>query len=104
MTPDLKLMWIRALRSGKYQQDECGLRSCDGFCCLGVLADIQGCEWRDDKPFRGDERMSPALIPAGYLRPKFAGGISHAVQERLAEMNDNGSSFEQIADYIEKNL
>lgn len=29
-------LWIAALDSGEYKQDECRLQTKDGFCCLGV--------------------------------------------------------------------
>ena len=32
--------WVEALRSNKYEQVDGVLRNCDGFCALGVFADI----------------------------------------------------------------
>lgn len=37
--------WVRALRSGEYKQATDALKTENGYCCLGVLCDIQGCEW-----------------------------------------------------------
>lgn len=46
MKPEIKLLWVEALRSGKYTQGRGGLRTSatattpEKFCCLGVLCDI----------------------------------------------------------------
>ena len=40
MDSSLKQKWVRALRSGKYEQATGALRNEDGFCCLGVLCDV----------------------------------------------------------------
>lgn len=34
------LLWVRALRSGKYKQGRQVLNSPKGFCCLGVACDL----------------------------------------------------------------
>ena len=40
--------WIKALRSGDYNQTKESLSDGDGFCCLGVLCDISGLgSWND---------------------------------------------------------
>lgn len=42
-------LWVEALRSGKYKQNRLGWLRIDGrYCCLGVLADVAGCEWEGD--------------------------------------------------------
>src|SRR5690349_2303722 len=40
MQTEIKKRWLRALRSGKYQQSQKYLHKGDSFCCLGVLCDI----------------------------------------------------------------
>jgi hypothetical protein len=45
--PELKSKWIAALRSGEYKQGKGYLRDGDTWCCLGVLATIQGYEVPD---------------------------------------------------------
>ena len=41
MKKSIKDKWVKALRSGKYEQGKNYLHSADGkFCCLGVLCDI----------------------------------------------------------------
>ena len=113
MDARLKRKWLKALRSGEYRQGRYLLVSDNGknFCCLGVLADVMGCEWQESKanydsslvpilprnkrPLarRGDAWMSPSKT-----------GLSSKKQEKLAGMNDDGSSFKRIANFIEKNL
>lgn len=111
MIRKLKAKWIKALRGGQYRQGTWSLVDSSGekFCCLGVLADIQGCEWMPDKgdlgmvPIRKDGRGivngSDDMLPT-----RRAGGLSKDAQEKLAQMNDDGASFKEIADHIEANL
>ncbi len=43
MNPNVKEKWVKALRSGHYQQGKGMLRTHDdAFCCLGVLCDLYG--------------------------------------------------------------
>lgn len=111
MDKKLKAKWLRALRSGSYRQIDGKLANDEGtkFCCLGVLADIQGCAW---KPGGNGDGLVPvnkagrAIIPDSddWLPPRRAGGLSADVQEQLAQMNDDGASFKKIAAFIEKHL
>lgn len=109
MDPEQKAKWLEALRSGRYKQGRGALSGIGGFCCLGVFCDVvDSAGWR------------PAVLGAmawttgsGYLttpsttfipRELAYPGLGALVQSRLAEMNDNGASFEEIANWIEKNL
>lgn len=42
MKPEIKKLWVEALRSGRYQQTKDVLhnRQDNSFCCLGVLCDL----------------------------------------------------------------
>lgn len=40
MKPEIKALWIDALRSGDYKQCRNQLRQGDTFCCLGVLTEL----------------------------------------------------------------
>ena len=46
--------WVKALLSGDYEQDTSYLKPDDGFCCLGVICDIEGVGWSDET--KGGER------------------------------------------------
>lgn len=96
MEPELKAKWIEALRSGKYQQTQHRLKDDKGFCCLGVLCDVQGADF---KAIRAKyDTLSLSQSPPEYL------GTIGGACSTLVQMNDEGKSFAEIADYIEQNL
>lgn len=106
MDPQVKALWVEALRSGKYKQGQ-GFLEADGCnCCLGVLARVKNIPVKDDVDayklfvFEGDRQSGRAgTIPDDFC------GIEYYVAERLAEMNDSQNhDFLAIADYIESNL
>lgn len=120
MNPEVKAKWVAALRSNKYKQGTGNLcetkqircvandpeegyshiyeedvdptRGGTTFCCLGVLGHVMGV-------------LGGYMDGEEYLNVQDAGefGIVE-VQGDLADMNDNGMTFEQIASYIEREL
>jgi hypothetical protein len=108
MDEKLKAKWVKALRSGEYNQGQGHLRrqKIESYCCLGVLADVIDPDgWSkpvDNKilyGWRGEE--NPGSLP--YSLQKEIRISGHA--GTLIDMNDHKlSSFNDIADYIEKNL
>lgn len=110
MDSELKSRWLTALRSGDYRQTKGKLRSFrndyfdDGYCCLGVLCDISGKgEWNGD--------YYKMMIEDGYSHSseiKLPGldefEMTPDQQSDLINMNDDGKSFLEIADWIEENL
>lgn len=127
MNPDLKARWVEALRSGKFIQAPGRLHRTRqngdrgaGYCCLGVLAEIDGrlsldpdehgvCHLLDEKG-----KLTPDV---SRLSHSYADkiGLSEMDESRLIEMNDGVCvlwdraeikpiSFREIADYIEANL
>lgn len=112
MYPEIKAKWVAALRSGKYQQGRGGLRNGDKFCCLGVLCDLNDPDWVDT----GDgEVYGYKLMPVFDMPPKsvyaWAGcDFSEAavtIADRaltVADHNDEGRTFAEIADAIEAQL
>jgi hypothetical protein len=100
MDAKLKVKWLRALRGKKYQQGNGELKCSDTFCCLGVLADIQGAEWFGGVPTINGEENNGMY----YLRPVLAGGLRSSTQRVLALLNDRGKPFSEIADYIERRI
>jgi hypothetical protein len=112
MNPEIKKIWAEALRSGKYKQGQNYLRRTindeDRFCCLGVLAnECLADHWgrkiaRGHWYLSGDVHEQYEMIPLVYLN-KFEITLDNA--KCLAEMNDDKfMNFNQIADWIEKNL
>jgi hypothetical protein len=63
----------------------------DGRCALGVLMSYYGWNGKDD--FQATKKLLGTLIVLRYA------GID---KNLLIEMNDSGSTFDEIADYIDK--
>ncbi len=103
MKQAIKKKWLKALRSGEYEQGIGELREDEThYCCLGVLGDILGIKWGKEYKLGKAEHL-------GVLPRYYACGLSDYTQENLASRNDgrNGlhkHSFSEIADYIEANL
>lgn len=105
-----KAKWLKALRSGRYEQTISELRvgtRRDGFgyCCLGVACNIMDRHW---KISNGDVTYSHKYSEPGYESLSLAFlkqiNLSHKQESKLITMNDEGKSFNQIADYIERYL
>ena len=107
--------WVKALRSGDYQQAQGTLRKGDSFCCLGVACDISGVdEWRkvetNDGTFYYEYLVgnwqSLAVEIADYygMRDGFGGFWIDPGNKisSLSTLNDRGLSFDEIANIIEK--
>lgn len=106
MDKKLKAKWLKALRGGRYRQTRDHLKADGGYCCLGVLANIQGAKWKWEE---SEDDLCPTIagqraFNGGLLFPRHAGGLRKDTMNKLANMNDDGKSFKEIADYIEANL
>ena len=110
MTKSQVRTWIAELRSGRYLQAR--YRLCEqseedetcSFCCLGVLPQaLEVGEWLYTKR-SGWRYIHPAK------RQKHAGTLPARtflpmqVQDFLAQRNDNGRTFTEIAEWIEREL
>jgi hypothetical protein len=111
MNPQIKQKWVDALRSGDYQQGQCGLRTNSGFCCLGVLCDLYGkennVEWKPSRYYNNVYMFqdSPTCLPLSVV--EWAGVENdnpEICETSLAELNDAGTTFNEIADLIEEHL
>jgi hypothetical protein len=116
MKKKIKKLWLDALRSGEYAQGKGFLVSdgieADNFCCLGVLTDIAVehgiVEWENDDELNyiqdeDSEYREKFFLPDEVIQ--WAGLNDQTnIQRILAQMNDSGSSFDSIADVIEKEL
>ena len=112
MNPQIKQKWVDALRSGEYQQGQCYLRTNSGFCCLGVLCDLYGkennVEWNlvnngHNYEFQDRESYLPSSVRK-WADLEYCNPPVNDEESTLGELNDSGSTFEQIADVIEKKL
>lgn len=94
-------VWINALRSDKYTQGRQKLRNGNAFCCLGVLCDIISPEgWFYGKHGRVDFH-GVRLFESNYPHHLFSKGIPDCF-DKLANMNDSGRNFREIANVIEE--
>ena len=118
MDKKVKKLWVDALRSGEYKQAESVLcnKEEDKFCCLGVLCDLHAKTMKK----KGFDKYGKYLKQSELL-PKtvknWAGFVGNEAEEygdndydinvrntTLSQLNDDGKTFEQIADAIEKYL
>lgn len=122
MNQEIKKRWVAALRSGSYKQRNGRLRYTEGdletkYCCLGVLCDIVkdelGLEWVEQGTILGRTACIPNTIceyTGVHAWGEFARTDNQCVERdnykfsNLAHMNDNGFSFEEIAQVIEEKL
>lgn len=120
MNPEIKALWLTALRSGEYRQGKGALhnRQSRSFCCLGVLCDLAE---------KAGIVESRALIHAkltGYGKDRAISTLPMEVMvwaempdavgllrrplgaeeyDSLVTVNDEaGYAFEQVADVIEQ--
>lgn len=112
-TKQIRGEWLEALRSGAYQQTSGALQDSDNnYCCLGVLCDLYSQHNKDGHWHRGDSGYGFVLPHYNDKTPvvNYAYPQSEVVewvfldQEVMSTaiiMNDAGSSFEEIADYLE---
>jgi hypothetical protein len=94
MKAKFKAKWLKALRSGKYEQGFGSLRlHKENYCCLGVLLHCVSPRSRLlDTRGTLDERLDEF-------------GLTEKQQERLIDLNDDERrTFESIANYIERYL
>ena len=99
--------WVAALRSGEYDQGKSALCWITPYgvkyCCLGVLHEVIHGEdaWKiSTNAWSNKEKLITVNGNISYY-----GGIyfDHLVHE-LVEMNDGGSTFNEIADWIEDHV
>lgn len=122
MNQDIKEKWVENLLSGKYKQGkECLRLDNNTFCCLGVLCNLyieeNKKEWsintdgiysfESEVGCLSDTVLEWAGLPT--VSPLCSGIFRDLVhidklETNLAEINDNGRSFDEIAEIIKENL
>lgn len=109
MPEELKNKWVKALRSGMYEQGRKALKTKDGkYCCLGVLQMV--CTGRVQTENKKPVGLpTPNWLKLKNINFKSKGGnlrrsdpFLDSLNRRAAEANDAGLTFDQIADAIEK--
>lgn len=128
MNPEVKAEWLAALRSGDYEQGAGFLRTDDNkYCCLGVLCAIAETYGVIDTPellektsisytyifdYHGIDTAENSVLPdpvRKWAELSSDVGMLPITDEdgdklSLAFLNDNGTSFEEIANLIEEHL
>ena len=120
MTENQAMLWVEAIRSGKYKQAENYLKTKKGHCCLGVLCEISQKVKFTEYPHNdgiyaiidGDDlayaSLPPKVITEFRLsnsegKPSCRVEIDGKEYISLASANDQGVLFAKIADWIEEN-
>lgn len=109
MNPEIKTKWVAALRSGEFEQGHRQLRKGNTFCCLGVLCELYRREtgdgiWENNHFLMVSDVLPPKVSDWAGLaenNPTVEGIIGDT---SLAERNDTGTSFSEIADIIDVKL
>lgn len=101
-----KEKWVKALRGGKYKQVIGALHKDGGFCCIGVECHLHGVSIKDMKkyPIKGGVRSDFSKVPKYMNSLIDCEVVDESPQQILISMNDEGNSFKQIANWIDKNL
>ena len=122
MNKDVKQLWIEALESGNYNQGRNKLRQGDSYCCLGVLCKLAvkagvTVEAKNTKlhlrtsiyNYSGENEELPweVIEWAGLEDANPCINKEYFLDRQeltLAELNDGGRSFIEIAAIIRENL
>jgi hypothetical protein len=115
LDPEFKTKWVAALRSGEYTQGRHVMYNVtdDSLCCLAVAGLLCGLSKDEMNGVQilniehdaktNELALAQKAIPLGYPSVLIRNG-SGCPAVILAEKNDGGKSFLEIADYIEANL
>lgn len=104
MQDKYKKKWVEALRSGDYEQCKLRLKQTDKYDVLGVLADVlkdRGiCSWLSDSI------QTSQFAYVAYLPKRILDEAKLNLEDAcyLADLNDKGWSFVDLAELIDKKL
>jgi hypothetical protein len=121
MKKSIAKKWVKALRSGAYQQGTYQLvDENDNFCCLGVLCNLAVDEgigewvrgsggWVFKTEGDVDDQVLPLEVRLWAGMSSTAGRIDGNINNQfelctLVVLNDAGESFKELASIIEKNV
>jgi hypothetical protein len=107
MKETIKQQWIQALRSNEYTQAVGNLRTDKGYCCLGVLCDLYAKETGYEWICFHQVLLPPEVMEWAGLSntdPHYVVADEETGERNitLSRVNDEGSSFEDIAQLIEE--
>lgn len=111
MKTEIAALWTTALTNGSRKQVMGQLKRDGGFCCLGVLCDLyieagvdKSAHWDVHYCFHSNADQEAGILPrqvqlwAGLDTP--TGRTHEGASGSLIGLNDNGYSFEFIANFI----
>lgn len=101
--------WLENLRSGEFQQGTAKLNNNGKYCCLGVLCETAGLEFKqypEDKLENWYTKGGQAVWYNGASLPENKEllnevGLSFELCNLLSLLNDQGLPFESIANLVE---
>lgn len=104
---NFKQKWINALRSGEFKQGD-GVLLDEGndeplHCCLGVGCIVLGLKPNENGNFPDDsqtDKFDGIAFPTPRQLKRM--GISKQAAVKLADMNDDNCTFDEIAKHIER--
>ncbi len=109
MNKEIAKKWVKALRSGKYKQGQKSLCTVKGktakYCCLGVLCHILKTPYEkcgDLKRYDEDTAVLPSSVLEKAGMHSCWGETRSGHFSSLTHLNDDGKSFNEIADFIEQ--
>lgn len=112
MKKEIAEKWIAALESGEYEQGQGSLRKDGKFCCLGVLCEVaiqEGVEVTvthnseiDKYYYEGNGAVLPETVLDWADMYSVWGRFGDG--DDLADLNDAGVSFADIANVIRENV
>lgn len=119
MKEDIKNKWVKALESGEYRQGTGYLHKKDNFCCLGVLCDLAAKEGvvvpepgtdgvityvSAEISLDSSYEVLPEAVQiwSGLQTENPILKIEGRSNNSLAEFNDEGKSFKEIAELIKE--
>ena len=104
--------WVKALRSKEFKQCNGQLKKGDGYCCLGGSCVLYAKE--NNENWEKDDNGNDMLLKEAYVLPTdvmnwlglnclqgIYGKIKGHPRKSLADDNDGGKTFSEIADIIE---
>ena len=117
LPPAHKDAWLTALRGDDYDQTKSALHDTTGFCCLGVQCDVLGVKWQASglNSTFATEHNSIQMPTVKDLGPEILAVMQQGttfhpdddnegtldVMGALSWHNDKGSTFDEIADWVE---
>jgi len=107
---EFRTKWLKALTNGSYKQTASMLVETikgqkNRYCCLGVACRIEGIPVKQLKDEGMPNTLLPKykkILPAALFKRNRLRDSNSTLATKLANLNDGGRSFKEIAEYIEK--